>query len=71
MSLEEVGKNSVKTDNGQLASINVIFCTTYHRKQLNLWPTSLASGAVIYSQLSACPDKMESLKYKWMSDKLQ
>ena len=71
MSLEEVGKNSVKTVNGQLASIDAIFCTTNHRKQLKLWPTSLASCVVIYSQLSAYPDKMESLKYKWMSDKLQ
>ena len=37
-----------------MASIGVIFTSTYHTKQLNPWPNSSASRVVNYSQLLAC-----------------
>ena len=37
----------------------VIFTSTYHTKQLNPWPNSLASHVVNYSWLSACQEEME------------
>ena len=42
-----------------MASIGVIFTSTYHTKQLNPWPNSSASRVVNYSQLSACQGDME------------
>ena len=54
-----VGKGYVFTIISQIASIGVIFTTTYHTKQLNPWPNSSASRVVNYSQLSACQGDME------------
>ena len=45
-----------------MMSISTIFTSTYHTKQLNLWPNSSTSGVVNYSQLSACPGEMEPFK---------
>ena len=42
-----------------MASIGVIFTSTYHTKQLNPWPNSSASRVVNYSQLSACQGDMQ------------
>ena len=41
------------TKTRQIASISAIFTSTYHSKQLNSWPNSLANRVVNYSQLSA------------------
>ena len=40
----------------QMASIGVIFTSTYHTKQLDEWPKSSASCSLVvnYSRLSAC-----------------
>ena len=51
-----VGKGYVFTKTSQMASIGVIFTSTYHTKQLN--PSS-ASHVVSYSQLSACQGDMQ------------
>ena len=45
-----------------MASICVIFTSTYHTKQLNPWPNSSASRVVNYSQLSACQGDMQSFE---------
>ena len=42
-----------------MASIGIIFTSTYHKKQLNPWPNSSASRVVNYSQLSACQGDMQ------------
>ena len=42
-----------------MASIGVIFTSTYHTKQLNPWPNSSASRVVNYSQLYACQGDMQ------------
>ena len=42
-----------------MASIDVIFNTTYHTKQLNLWPNSSTSHVVNYSWLTACQEDMQ------------
>ena len=42
-----------------MASIDVVFTSTYHTKQLNPWPNSSASRVVNYSQLSACQGDMQ------------
>ena len=42
-----------------MASIGVIFTSTYHTKQLNPWPNSSASRVVNYSQLSTCQGDMQ------------
>ena len=42
-----------------MASIGVIFTSTYHTKQLNPWPNSSASRVVNYSWLSACQGDMQ------------
>ena len=42
-----------------MGSIGDIFTSTYHTKQLNLWPNSSASRLVNYSQLLACQGDME------------
>ena len=42
-----------------MASIDAIFTSTYHTKQLNPWPNSSASCVVNYSQLSPCQGDME------------
>ena len=52
------GKSYVFTKTSQMASIGVIFTSTYHTKQLNPWPNS-ASRVVNYSQLSACQGDMQ------------
>ena len=65
-----VGKDYINTENSQMASIGVIFSSTYHAKELNPWPNSPASHVVIYSWLSACPWEMEPF-YLWMSSKPQ
>ena len=49
----------VLTKPSQMASIGVIFTSTYHTKQLNPWPNSSASRVVNYSQLSACQGDMQ------------
>ena len=53
------GKGYVFTETSQMASIGVIFTSTYHTKQLNPWPNSSASRVVNYSQLSACQGDMQ------------
>ena len=53
------GKGYVLTETSQMASIGVIFTSTYHTKQLNPWPNSSASRVVNYSQLSACQGDMQ------------
>ena len=42
-----------------MVSIDVIFTSTDHTKQLNPWPNSSASRVVSYSQLSACQGDMQ------------
>ena len=59
-----------------MASIGVIFTSTYHTKQLNPWPNSSASRVVNYSQLSACQGDMQPFEgdhavHLWTSDKPQ
>ena len=56
---EVAGKGYVFTNTSQMASIGVIFTSTYHTKQLNPWPNSSASRVVNYSQLSACQGDMQ------------
>ena len=56
---EVAGKGYVLTKTSQMASIGVIFTSTYHTKQLNPWPNSSASRVVNYSQLSACQGDMQ------------
>ena len=56
---EVVGKGYVFTKSSQMASIGVIFTSTYHTKQLNPWPNSSASRVVNYSQMSACQRDMQ------------
>ena len=51
---EVAGKGYVFTKTSQMASIGVIFTSTYNTKQLNPWPNSSASRVVNCSQLSAC-----------------
>ena len=53
------GKGYIFTKTSQMASIGVIFTSTYHTKQLNPWPNSSASRVVNYSQLSACQGDMQ------------
>ena len=53
------GQRLVFTKISQMASIGVIFTSTYHTKQLNPWPNSSASCVVNYSQLSACQGDMQ------------
>ena len=69
------GKGYVFTKTSQMASIDAIFISTYHTKQLNPWPNSLASRVVNYSQLSACQGDMQPFEGNpstpWMSDKPQ
>ena len=55
---EVAGKGYVLTKTSQMASIGVIFTSTYHTRQLNPWPNSSASRVVNYSQLSACQGDM-------------
>ena len=47
------GNGYINTENSQMASISTIFTSTYHTKQLNLWPNSSASHVVNYNWLSA------------------
>ena len=49
----------VLSKTSQMASIGVIFTSTYHTKQLNPWPNSSASRVVSYSRLSACLGDMQ------------
>ena len=53
------GKGYVFTKTSQMASIGVIFTSTYRTKQLNPWPNSSGSRVVNYSQLSACQGDMQ------------
>ena len=53
------GKGYIFTKTSQMASIGVIFTSTYHTKQLNPWPNSSPSRVVNYSQLSACQGYMK------------
>ena len=55
---EVAGKGYVFTKTSQMASIGVIFTSTYHTKQLNPWPNSSASRVMNYSRLSACQGDM-------------
>ena len=61
-SYEVVDKGYVNTENNHMASIDAIFSSTYHIKQLNPWPNSSSSFVVIYNWLSACPTYMELFK---------
>ena len=54
-----VGKGYVFTKTSQMASIGVIFTSTYHTKQLNPWPNSSSSYVVNYSYLSICQGDMQ------------
>ena len=56
---EVAGKGYVLTKTRLMTFIGVIFTSTYHTKQLNPWPNSLASRVVNYSQLSACQGDMQ------------
>ena len=56
------GKGYILTITSQMASIGVIFTSTYHTKQLNPWPNSSASRVVNYSQLSACQGDMQTFE---------
>ena len=58
-SYKVAGKGYVFTKTSQIASIGVIFTSTYHTKQLNPWPNSSASRVVNYSRLSACQGDMQ------------
>ena len=53
------GKGYIFAKTSQMASIGLIFTSTYHTKQLNTWPNSSASHVVNYSQLSACQGDMQ------------
>ena len=53
------GKGYVFSITSQMASIGVIFTSTYNTKQLNPWPNSSASCVVNYSQLSASQGDMQ------------
>ena len=57
-----VSKGYIFTKSSQMASIGIIFTSTYHTKQLNQWPNSSASRVVNYSQLSACQGDMQPFK---------
>ena len=54
-----VGKGYIFTKTSQMASIGVIFTSTYHTQQLNQWPNSSARCVVNYSRLSACQGDMQ------------
>ena len=56
---EVAGKGYIFTKTSQMASIGVIFTSTYHTKQLNPWSNSSASHVVNYSQVSACQGDMQ------------
>ena len=56
---EVAGKGYIFTKTSQMASIGVIFTSTYHTMQLNPWPNSSASRVVNYSQLFACQGGMQ------------
>ena len=45
-----------------MASVGVIFNSTYHTAQVIPWPTSPASNVVTYSQLADCPEEIEPFK---------
>ena len=70
---EVAGKSSDIAENSYIASTDVIFSSTYHKKQQNAWPNSPGSHVVIYNWLYACQGKMEPFKdqpgHLWMSDK--
>ena len=69
------GKGYVNTENSQMVSIGAIFTSTYHTKQLNPWPNSLASCVVNYSWVSDYQGEREPIyvppEHSWMSDKPQ
>ena len=44
---EVVGKGYVFTKNREITSIDAVFTSTCHKKQLNTWPNSSASHVVI------------------------
>ena len=54
-----VGKGNILTKISQMASIGAIFTSTYHTKQLNPWPNSLASCVVNCSWLPVCKGDMQ------------
>ena len=56
---EVTGKGYIFPINSQMASIGTILTSTYHIKQLNPWPNSLALHVVNYSRLSACQGDMQ------------
>ena len=57
------GKGCIHTENSQIVvSIDAISTSTYHTKQLNAYPSSLARFFVSYNWLSACPMKIELVK---------
>ena len=48
------GKGCIHTENSQMTFIGATITSTYHIKQLNPWPNSLANRVVNYSRVSAC-----------------
>ena len=73
---EVAGKGYVNTENSQMASIDAIFTSSYHTKQLNPSVNPSADCVVNYNWLSACQGEMEPLiqrppKHSWMSYKPQ
>ena len=56
---EVASKGYVFSKASQMASIGVIFTSTYHTKQLNPWSHSSASRVMNYSELSACQEDMQ------------
>ena len=57
-------KNYVDTESSQVESIGVIVTSTYHTKQQNIMPNSLAADSCVmnYSQLFAYQGEMEPFK---------
>ena len=56
------GKGYVFTKTSHMASIDTISISTYHKKQLNLWPNSSTSHMVNYSHLPAFQGDMEPVE---------
>ena len=57
-----MGKGSVNTENSQMVSVDAIFTSTYHTKQVDPWPNSSASRVMNCHWHSACPEEMEPFK---------
>ena len=62
---EVAGKGYVFTKTNQMASIGVIFTSTYHTKQLNPWPNSSASRACGELQPAVCLSRGYTAIWRW------